>query len=180
MTKQIALLRGVNVGGNRMVAMADLKAMLEACGFTEVKTVLQSGNVIFRSETLKGPELEAFLDAETLRRLGLASRYIVRDAGKWRAIVAANPFTGDARDTPSRVLVTVGRAPFTKDALDAVRAALLPHEKLEADGRTLYAVFGEGMGQSKAAEVLNRAAARVVATGRNWNTVLKLAEAAGA
>lgn len=180
MTVQIALLRGVNVGGNRKIAMADLKAMLEDLGFTGVKTLLQSGNAVFRSPTLAGAALEAFLDAETERRLGLPIRHIVRDAAEWRAIVEANPLPDEARAEPSKFLVVVGREALSAEALVAVRAALRPPEKLEAVGRTVYAYFGEGMGQSKAAEVLNRKAAAFIATGRNWNTVLKLDDLAGA
>lgn len=174
MTMRIALLRGVNVGGAKKVPMADLKAMVETLGFTEVKTLLQSGNVVFRAGDEAEAALEAHLEAETEKRLGLKTSYLVRDAKQWRAILDANPFPEEARAEPSRTLVTVGRIAVPAEALDAVRAVLLPHEKLEAVERQVYAYFGEGMGQSKAAEVLNRKAVKAVATGRNWNTVLKI------
>jgi uncharacterized protein (DUF1697 family) len=85
-----------------------------------------------------------------------------------------NPFPEEAQAEPSRTLVTVGRTAMPAEALDAVRAVMLPHEKLEGVERQVYAYFGEGMGQSKAGEVLNRRAVKAVATGRNWNTVLKI------
>jgi uncharacterized protein (DUF1697 family) len=175
MTRRIALLRGVNVGGNQKISMADLKAMVEALGFSDVKALLQSGNVVFRAGDEAEADLEAHLEAETERRLGLKTRYLVRDAKQWRAIIDANPFGEEAMAEPSRTLVTVGRAAMPGEALDAVRAVMLPHEKLEPVERQVYAYFGEGMGQSKAAEVLNRKAVKAVATGRNWNTVLKIA-----
>jgi uncharacterized protein (DUF1697 family) len=176
MTMRIALLRGVNVGGNKKVAMADLKAMVEALGFSDVKTLLQSGNVVFRAGDETEAALEAHLEAETERRLGLKTSYLVRDAAQWRAIIDACPFPNEA---PSRTLVTVGRTAMPAEAIDAVRAVLLPHEKVEAVERQVYAYFGEGMGQSKAAEALNRKAVKAVATGRNWNTVLKIAALLG-
>lgn len=174
MTMRIALLRGVNVGGAKKVAMVDLKAMIEALGFAEVKTLLQSGNVVFRAGDETEAALEAHLEAETEKRLGLKTSFLVRDAKQWRAIIDANPFPTEAQAEPSRTLVTVSRAAMPAEALDAVRAVMLPHEKLEAVERQVYAYFGEGMGQSKAAEVLNRKAIKAVATGRNWNTVLKI------
>ena len=180
MTMRIALLRGVNVGGAKKVAMADLKAMMEALGFAEVKTLLQSGNVVFRAGDEAEADLEARLEAETGTRLGLKTSYLVRDAVQWRAIIDACPFPEEAAAEPSRTLVTVGRAAMPAEALDAVRAVMLPHEKLEAVERQVYAWFGEGMGQSKAAEVLNRKAVKAVATGRNWNTVMKIAALIGA
>lgn len=180
MPMRIALLRGVNVGGNRKIAMVDLKAMVEALGFAEVKTLLQSGNVVFRAGGEPEADLEAHLEAETEKRLGLKTSYLVRDAAQWRAIIDANPFPAEAQAEPSRTLVTVGRAAIPAEALDAVRAVMLPHEKLAAVERQVYAYFGEGMGQSKAAEVLNRKAVKAVATGRNWNTVLKIGVLLGA
>jgi uncharacterized protein (DUF1697 family) len=177
---RIALLRGVNVGGAKKVAMADLKAMVEALGFTDVKTLLQSGNVVFRAGDESEAALEAHLEAETEKRLGLKTRYLVRDAKQWRAVIDACPFPKEAQAEPSRTLVTVGRTEMPAEALDAIRAVMLPHEKLEAVERQVYAYFGEGMGQSKAAEVLNRKAVKAVATGRNWNTVLKIGVLLGA
>jgi len=179
-TLRIALLRGVNVGGAKKIAMADLKALIEALGFTDVKTLLQSGNVVFRAGGEAEAALEAHLEAETEKRLGLKTSYLVRDAAQWRAIIDANPFPAEAQAEPSRTLVSVGRTAMPAEALDAVRAVMLPHEKLAAVERQVYAYFGEGMGQSKAAEVLNRKAVKAVATGRNWNTVLKIGALLGA
>jgi uncharacterized protein (DUF1697 family) len=180
MTMRVALLRGVNVGGNKKISMAELKAMIEALGFTEVKTLLQSGNVVFRAGSEAEADLEAHLEAETETRLGLKTSYLVRNAKQWQAIIDANPFPKEAEAEPSRTLVTVGRTAMPAEALDAIRAVMLPHEKLEAVERQVYAYFGEGMGQSKAAEVLNRKAIKAIATGRNWNTVLKIAALIGA
>lgn len=180
MTMRIALLRGVNVGGNRKIGMADLKALIEALGFSDVKTLLQSGNVVFRAGGEAEAALEAHLEAETEKRLGLKTSYLVRDAKQWRAIIDVCPFPNEAQAEPSRTLVTVGRTAMPAEALDAVRAVMLPHEKLEAVERQVYAYFGDGIGQSKAAEVLNRKAVKAVATGRNWNTVMKIAGLLGA
>jgi len=180
MSMRIALLRGVNVGGNRKVAMADLKAMLEALGFTRVKTLLQSGNVVFDSKDLAGEALESLLEVEAEKRLGLTTRFIVRDPKAWRAIIDANPFPDEAEREPSRMLVNVAREAVTADQLAAIRAVATPGEKIEAVDRCVYVYFGDGIADSKAALVFGRKSLGLTATGRNWNTVQKIAALIGA
>ena len=78
MTKHVALLRAVNVGGTGAVKMAELRAMAEAMGFTEVQTLLQSGNLVFRAPSDKASALEGLIKAELARRFGLTTTVIVR------------------------------------------------------------------------------------------------------
>lgn len=180
MTMRIALLRGVNVGGNKKVAMADLKAMVEALGFTQVKTLLQSGNVVFEAGDRSDAELEPLLDREAEARLGLVTRFIVRDPKAWRAMIDANPMPEEAECEPSRFLVNVARETVTADQLAAIRAVATPGEKVEAAGRCVYIYFGDGIADSKAAVVFGKKALGLTSTGRNWNTVRKIAELIGA
>ena len=177
---RIALLRGVNVGGNKKVAMADLKTMVEALGFTQVKTLLQSGNVVFEAGDRSDAELESLLEAEAEKRLGLVTRFIVRGPKAWRAMIDANPFPDEAEREPSRFLVNVARETVTADQLAAIRAVAAPGEKVEAAGRCVYIFFGDGIADSKAAVVFGKKSLGLTATGRNWNTVRKIAELIGA
>ncbi|MCF8505530.1 MAG: DUF1697 domain-containing protein [Caulobacter sp.] len=177
---RIALLRGVNVGGNRKVAMADLKAMVEGLGFTGVKTLLASGNVVFEAGDRSDGALEALLETEAERRLGLATRFIVRGPKAWRAMMDANPMPDEAGREPSRFLVNVAREAVTADQLAAIRAVATPGEKVEAVDRCVYIFFGDGIADSKAALVFGRKSLGLTATGRNWNTVRKIAELIGA
>ncbi|MBI5939697.1 MAG: DUF1697 domain-containing protein [Caulobacterales bacterium] len=180
MTLRIALLRGVNVGGVKKVAMADLKAMVEALGFTAVKTLLQSGNVVFEAGDRSDADLETLLDREAEARLGLVTRFIVRDPKAWRVMIDANPMPAEAEREPSRFLVNVARETVTADQLAAIRAVATPGEKVEAVGRCVYIFFGDGIADSKAALVFGRKSLGLTATGRNWNTVRKIAELIGA
>ncbi|MDO8296043.1 MAG: DUF1697 domain-containing protein [Caulobacter sp.] len=180
MTMRIALLRGVNVGGNRKVPMAELKAMVEALGFTDVKTLLQSGNVVFEAGDRTDEALEALLEREAEARLGLATRFIVRGPKAWRAMIDANPMPDEAEREPSRFLVNVAREKVSADQLAAIRAVATPGEKVEAGDRCVYVFFGDGIADSKAALVFGKRSLGLTATGRNWNTVRKIAELIGA
>ena len=170
----IALLRGINVGGNKMVAMADLRTAITAMGLTDVKTLLQSGNVVFSGPSAKPAALEKRLERELAARLGFSVDIHVRTAEEWSAIVAANPFTAEAKKDPGHLLVTVFRDPLDRARVAAAQKAIQGSERLHADGRHLYAVFPDGVGRSKAPVVIDRALG-VQGTARNWNTVTKLA-----
>jgi uncharacterized protein (DUF1697 family) len=170
----VALLRGVNVGGNRIVAMADLRAAFTKMGFADATTVLQSGNVVFRSARTPPSRLEATLEAGIEKAMGVRVEFHVRSADEWKAILAANPFRAEAEKDPGRLLVTCFKAPLDAARVKALEAAIVGRERLHADGRHLYMTFPDGMGDSKAARLVDKMlAAR--GTARNWNTMLKLA-----
>jgi uncharacterized protein (DUF1697 family) len=175
----IALLRGVNVGGNQMVAMADLRGALTKMGFSGVTTMLQSGNVVFRGTAAAPAKVESLLEKEIGKRLGLTADFHVRTADEWKAVVAANPFRAEAKTDPGHLIVSFFKAPLEKDRVAALRAAITGPEVLQAHGRHLYMVFPEGMGNSKAARLVDKTL-RARGTARNWNTVTKLAALATA
>lgn len=172
MKRWAALLRGVNLGGRKLLS-SDLKQIAESLGFTRVETLLASGNVVFDAEQ-PGPEIEAMLEA-ALEAHGLKTDVMVRDLPELRAVIAANPFPEAVLDHPSHVLVTFHRDPFPLDALD--RLAPGP-ERLHANGRELYSDFisQQGMRDSKLLQTMAKAKFPKVATARNWNTVGKLAD----
>jgi uncharacterized protein (DUF1697 family) len=173
MTTYVGLLRGINVGGNKKVAMADLRELIAGLGFSDVKTLLQSGNVVFRGPARAPAKLEAQLEAALEKRLGMDVDFHVRTADEWKAIVKANPFTAEALKDPGHLLVSCFKAPLDKANVKALQAAITGPETLEADGRHLYMTFPDGIGNSKALPLIDRKlAAR--GTARNWNTVRKL------
>ena len=174
MTSYVALLRGVNVGGNKMVAMADLRTMLEALGFQDAKTLLQSGNAVFRGAAKSPAKLEQLLEAEAKKRLGLTCDVHVRTAEELRAAIDANPLEAEAKKDPSRFTVTFYKTPLDKAAVKAAQAAIEGPEIVRGDGRHLYMYWPDGQGTSKAGIVVGKIL-KVNGTARNWNTVLKLA-----
>jgi uncharacterized protein (DUF1697 family) len=173
MTTYVALLRGINVGGNNMVAMADLRALLTRLGLQDVKTVLQSGNVVFRARTQPTAKLEAQLERELAKGLGVTCDIHVRTADEWQAMVKANPYAAEARRDPGHMHVTCFKTPLDKAKVKMVQGEITGREVLTADGRHLYTVFPDGMGTSKATPLVARRLPG--GTARNWNTVLKLA-----
>ena len=181
MTTYIGLLRGINLAGNQMVAMADLRDMVTRLGFSDVKTLLQSGNVVFRGAAKAPAKLEAQLEAALEKRLGFHVEFHVRTADEWNAVIAGNPFRTEAQKDPGHLLVTCFKAPLDQanvKALQAAIAAMSAPEVLKADGRHLYMVYPEGVGNSKVNRIIDRTlGAR--GTARNWNTVQKLAALTG-
>src|SRR5262249_26081874 len=96
----VSLLRGINVGGHNKVAMSDLRNLCAELGFVSVKTLLQSGSVVFDTHKLTGVDLERLLERETSERLGVSADYVVRSAKEWTKIVARNPFPDMAKNDP--------------------------------------------------------------------------------
>ena len=179
MALTIALLRAVNVGG-RKLAMADLRALLTDLGCARVQTLLQSGNAVFDAGGLAGPDLEARLEVETARRLGLTTDYLIRTAAEWSAIVAANPFAEMAARDPSHLVVAPLKTAPGGDAVSALQGAIVAREQIRAIGRELYITYPNGIGDSKLTLGLIERRLGARGTGRNWNTVMKLAAMVGA
>ena len=177
MTRVVALLRAVNVGGTKAVAMPALCQLLTGLGYTGVKSLLQSGNVVFGCSGSAGAALEKKLEDAVAAGLGVQTAFFVRTAREWDAIVDANPYPDAARDDPSRfVVVAFKSAPTAKDVA-ALRAAIVGRETVTAVGKQLYAIYPDGQGNSKLTNAVIERKLGIPCTARNWNTVLKLAAA---
>jgi uncharacterized protein (DUF1697 family) len=172
MTSQIALLRAINVGGVK-VSMADLKAMFLDLGFENVRTLLNTGNVVFHS---KGKvNLEKLLEAEFTKRCGQETDFFVRTSAEWKSIIARNPMKDEARRDPGHLLVVLLKRAPNGQEVDSLRAAIVGPETVETDGQQAYLFYPAGIGQSKLTAKLIEKKLGTPGTGRNWNTVLKLA-----
>ena len=172
--KYVALLRGINVGGNKKVPMADLRAMTAGLGFADPRTLLQSGNLVFDGKAQATAKLEQLLEAATKKTIGVECSYLVRTAEDWTRIVAANPFAKVAIADPSHLVVTACREAPDRAALDALRAEVRGEEDFELVGRELFVRYPDGIGTSRLALALSKNKLGTVCTARNWNTVLKI------
>jgi uncharacterized protein (DUF1697 family) len=171
MTHYIALLRGVNVGGNRKLPMAELRDKLLALGYAGVRTLLASGNVVLTLAQTDPKALEARLQADLRRACDLDTDVMVRDPAEWDAIIAANPYPDRALSDPSHLLVVALKAPPAPAAVKATLAGHRGPEQVHVGGREAYIYYSQGIGESK----LNLKGLGP-GTARNWNTVLKLRE----
>jgi uncharacterized protein (DUF1697 family) len=173
-TTFIALLRGINVGGHKPVAMSDLKAMLAKLGFKDARSILQSGNLIFRSDSDDSHDLESMLEAETHKRLGVQADFLTRSAKEWKGIVERNPFRKEAEADPGHLVVMFLKTAPKANEVSAAQDAIVGRETLRADGRQMYIVYPDGIGRSRLTNVLLEKKLGARGTARNWNTVLKL------
>lgn len=175
MATSIALLRAVNLSGSSTVRMAELAAMFEALGLGPAKTLLSSGNVIFEGTGLDTGALEDLLARETIARLGLATTYFVRSVRDWRAAIAANPFADMAANEPGHLLLYALSAIPEAAAETRLAQAINGRESVRLVGAHVYACYPDGVGRSKLTLALIEKSLGVSATGRNWNTVVKIA-----
>ena len=171
---QVALLRAVNLGSHNKVAMSDLRALLDRLGFEETRSLLQSGNLVFRAARPTGASLERLLETEAERRLQLRTEVFVRSAKEWKRIVAGNPFTEEAARDPGHLLVMFFRDVLRTDAVNALQAAITGRERVRAHGKQAYIVYPDGIGRSRVTNAFIEKMLGSRGTGRNWNTVLKL------
>jgi uncharacterized protein (DUF1697 family) len=172
--KYAALLRGINVGGNKKVPMADLRAMTAKIGFDDPQTLLQSGNLVFSAKSQPAEKLEALFEAATKKHIGVECSYLLRTADEWAKLMAANPFPKEAKADPAHLAVTFCRDTPTPSALDALRSEIRGKEAITLVGRELYAWYPDGMGTSKLAIALSKNKLGTICTARNWNTVVKV------
>jgi uncharacterized protein (DUF1697 family) len=174
----VALLRAVNLAGHNKVGMADLRAWLESLGFTNVRSLLQSGNLLFDGPG-RGGALEAKLEISARQDLDLQTDFHIRTGPELRGVIDANPFSAEAKADPSHLVVVFLRDAPEKKHLAALRAAITGRETIALGGRHAYIVYPDGIGRSKLTARLIERKLETTGTGRNWNTVLKLAALAG-
>lgn len=178
MNTYITVLRAINLGAHNRIAMADLKAMLGTLGYQDPRTLLVSGNAVFKCASASCAKIESALEAASIRHLKVTTDYFVRSAKEWQAIVAANPFPKEAKSDPARLVMMCLRDAPSAAQVKALRAAIKGREVVEADGRHAYFVYPDGQGNSKLTIAVIEKALGTRGTARNWNTVLKLGELA--
>lgn len=175
----IGLIRGINVGGNKIVKMADLRGMLADMGFETVRTLLQSGNFVIEVEQGSPEDLRKKIRATAKTKLGVDAEFFVFSPEQWQSIIDNNPFPDAASEHPSRLVVYLGREPIKPADLEPLENYLVPTERVKAVSGAGYIDCPEGIGTSKM--LSSKPWCKLSATGtmRNWNTVKKLAALAG-
>jgi uncharacterized protein (DUF1697 family) len=176
MPHRIILFRGMNTGGVR-APVSEQRAMADALGLKNPRTLAASGNLVVESQRATGP-LEVEIEAAMEKTFGLKVAAMVRTPEQWAGLIAANPFAAEASAHPSKMLAMVMKDAIRPGALEACRALAAGGERVEAIDDVLYFWFPNGQGESG---IFRKATPRMLGmgTGRNWNTVLKLADMVG-
>ncbi len=170
--RQVALIRGINVGRAKRVAMADLRALVERLGYGDVRTLLNSGNVVFSAPRAAPGIAAARIEKALATEVGVSARVTVLTAKELTAAVTEKPLLEVAKD-PSRLLVAVLSNPADRPKLEPLTRQDWAPEVLAIGKRVAYLWCAEGILASRLAEAVNRILGDAV-TARNWATVLKL------
>jgi uncharacterized protein (DUF1697 family) len=168
----VGLLRGINVGRSTRVAMADLRALVEQLGYHDVRTVLNSGNVVFTGARAPAARVAGQVERALAAHLGVPVRVVVLTARELAAAVAANPLVEVASE-PSRLVLAVPSNPKELEGLRPLLEKDWAPEAVAAGPRAAYLWCPEGFHDSPVAEAVSRALGDS-ATMRNWATVGKL------
>ena len=175
MPQYIALLRGINVSGQKIIKMVDLKAMFQAANCSSVVTYIQSGNVVFEHREADAAQLRQHLEDHLKTSLGYVVPILLRTQGQLAAIVAKSPFDDQLPEFGKRMYVC-----FLENAPDATAIAAIapytnPEEQLRVHGSEAYVYYASGLGKAKLTNAIIDLKLGM-ATMRNWNTVNTLLE----
>ena len=175
----IGLIRGINVGGNKIVKMADLREMLTGMGFENVRTLLQSGNFVIETQSRGAEDVRKAIQDEAKSKLGVDAEFFLFAPKDWASIIEGNPFPDAAVERASRLMVYLGREAIKPADLEPLESYRVPSERLRAVAGVVYLDCPEGIGTSKM--LSSKPWCKLTSTGtmRNWNTVMKLAALAG-
>lgn len=181
--RYIALLRGINVGGNRSVKMADLKKICESSGFSRITTYLQSGNAVFDARSERSEGIADKLEKSLFKQYRFEVKVLVKTAKEWSAIVSENPLLREKGIDIGKLHVTFllnhGKAidGSTSKADDGdLQLLKAKTEMIARKGQEIYLYCPDGYGKSKLSNPNIERKLKAVATTRNWNTVCALQE----
>ncbi len=173
MNRYIALLRGINVGGHNKIPMAELRALCGKIGLGDVRSYIQSGNLVFTAGDA-GADLETTLESAIEQRFGLSIPVIVRTAKDWRCYLGGNPFPEASLAEPSLVALALSRNAPDASTAEQLAARAANDERVEQVGDAIWIHYPQGSARSKLTPtVLDRVVGSAV-TARNWRTVQKL------
>lgn len=175
----VALLRGINVGGKNKLPMKDLAAMFREAGCDDVRTYIQSGNVLFRADPVLAENIPSLIRASILSSYGYRIPVVTRTAGELQDVVKANPFadTGAEADRLLVLFLADLPDPAQVEALDPNRS---PGDEFAVVGREVYLHCPNGVARSKLTTSYFDSKLSTISTARNWRTVGKLLELATA
>lgn len=173
MQKYIALLRGINVSGQKKIKMADLRASLSDTGFQNTQTYIQSGNIVFESTGADRQKLSDQIEKCILDSFGFLVPVTVIPKSEFEKILTANPFRKEGEDTKPLYVVFLFDSP-AKDRVEELKTTPTGNDQYELSNPFIFMKYPEGIGKSKMDNNFFERKLGVRATTRNWNTIIKL------
>ncbi len=173
MTRWLALLAGINVGGKTTVPMAELREVFAGLGYQQVQTYIQSGNVIFEADTPDESRLLSEIRPALSAAFGREIELILRKPAELEAVLAGNPFQG-RQDDPTKLLVTFLAAAPAPDRTALLQPPPAETGELKLVGREIYLHTPDGYGKSKLNNAYLSKVTGLPATTRNWKSIAKL------
>lgn len=176
MTTYISILRGINVGGHRKILMAELRKMYEQLGFIQVKSYIQSGNVVFKSDQkMSSLELELLLENSIKETFGHEVPVLIRTSEEWIKAIETNPFFNEETDTDRLFITFLSQIPSSAFKEELSSMDFSP-DKLEIIDKCVYLYCERKYHETKMTHSLIERKLKVKATARNWKTIMKLKE----
>ncbi|MBS0196970.1 MAG: DUF1697 domain-containing protein [Planctomycetes bacterium] len=171
----VALLRGINVGGKNRIAMKDLSAIFASAGASDVRTYIQSGNVVYAADATTAAGVAKAVTSAIQTKLGLSIPVVTRNANEFEAAMAANPFLAAGADPEALYLGLLADTP-SKQCVAALDPQRSPGDRFAVIGREFYLHLPNGVAKSKLTNAYFDSTLRTVSTVRNWRTATALAE----
>jgi uncharacterized protein (DUF1697 family) len=176
MYTSIALLRGINVNGQKMMSMEKLRALCEDLGLTGVMTYIQSGNIVFQHAKVPSYLLEKKMQAAIQDAFGFSVPVLVRTKEEWEEIISGNPFARKKGIDENFLHVTLLSDTPNQSVMDEILVGEYGDDECLFSGKTVYLFCPNGYGKTKLSNAFFEKKTALIATTRNWKTVLKLRE----
>lgn len=174
----VSILRGVNLGGHKVVKMEELRRLYESLGYRNVESYIQSGNVVFELKANEVKGAARRIERAIEKKFGFSAAVVLRTAAELRQTLAASPFAGRENIEPAKLLICFLASAAAEGCAAKLAALKVEGEEIHHVGRELFVYFPQGQGKSKLRIDMLDKAAGCLCTGRNLNTVQKLLEMA--
>lgn len=176
MKTHLALLRGINVSGHKLIKMEELRRLMAKTGFQNVVTYIQSGNIIFDSEITSKAKVGEAVKKVIKDNYGWDVGVLMLDEPALKRAIAENPFVKEKDADLKQLYVSFLSEPPAGDNIEKFSAANIENDEAILNGGILYLKYFYGAGKTKLSNALIESKLKVTATTRNWNTTLKLFE----
>lgn len=174
MKTYIAILRGINVSGHKMIKMEALRKMFEELNFKSVKTYIQSGNVVFQSKEINSDKIEKKIAKKIKEEFSIEVPVMVKELDELKTVLKNNPFVNKRKENITKLHITFLNREPEKAAIDKIKEGQYIPDEFILAGKTVYLFCPNGYGNTKLNNNFFENKLKVVATTRNWKTVNEL------